>query len=233
MVPFAVSVVLALVVGLLAGSLLVALAVVVVVTGGGWLALRSRQDRLCLWSLGAAPAEEGSQARARNLIEGLCLSMGLKEPRLYVAEGRGAAVAVFGGGRERGFLVVGDTLEQCCSRLEMEALLAHGLAHLRLGQGVAASRRAVSVGLVALAWPGAQSRIDNARRAAAESEADLVAVGTTRFPPALHGALSTLAASAVEVTGSRRQALACHCWCSGACGQDVGLVARIESLSDL
>ncbi|MDA8392714.1 MAG: M48 family metalloprotease [Actinomycetota bacterium] len=232
-VPMVAALALGVLSGALAGSVLVGTCVVVMLWAAGWLLLRSRVDDLCLWSLGATAAPEGSQARARNLVEGLCLSMGLMEPNLCVVDQPSPVVGAFGGGSGPGYVVISRDLERSCTRLEMEALLAHCLAHLRLGHGRAASQRAASIGLVALVWPGAQAAGRNGRRAAYEWQADLLAVATTRFPPALHSALSVLGASPVEATGERREALAGHCLCNGTCGGDAGLAGRIESLSDL
>jgi heat shock protein HtpX len=87
-----------------------------------WLAL----------SLGhAEPARPDEYARLHNLVEGLCIAGALPKPRLYVIQD--AAPNAFASGRNPGSAAVAVTtgLLEKMNRVELEAVLAHELSHVR------------------------------------------------------------------------------------------------------
>jgi len=112
-----------LVAGLAAGTLL-----------AGDLSYRFGTARL----LSAIDAREVGPDRAPALsarVERLAGAMGLRTPRLYVAR-LGAPDAMAIGGARRGAIVVDRGLPRLLNRRELDAIPAHGLAHLRSHDGL-------------------------------------------------------------------------------------------------
>ncbi|MGH9103775.1 MAG: M48 family metalloprotease [Acidimicrobiales bacterium] len=199
---------------------------------------------LCRWSLGARTAGPGEEPRVRNLVEGLCAGMGLAMPGLGVVDSQAPNLASLGGGRAGPELVVTTGLAAALTRLELEAVIAHELAHLRAGDVRGATLRGATLGGVRAVIGGGVSARAGARWAAREAGADALALSVTRYPPALLSGLGKLVALPAA-TRDRRSALSEHLWARGegdggagapgsAPGSDVnGLAGRLEALRAL
>lgn len=179
----------------------------------------------------AQPADGARHARLINLVEGLCLNAGLPQPALYVAEDDGMNALTFGRDPKRATLVVTQGLLDRLSRIELEAVLAHELSHIKsydtlpatvavaLFGVLGAPARAVSSGtgfracvgylllpVSALAGFGLQHAVGGHR----EEIADLSGVSLTRYPPAMIAAFEKLVGGGTTVRSG--SAATAHLW---------------------
>lgn len=212
-----------LVVGLLADAVLVALPVAVILALG-YLASGVRYGDT--WIQAALAASPDAPPAAKNLLEGTCAAAGLSPPALFVGPGEAPNALALGLGRRWILLTPGATR---LGRLELEAMLAHEVAHLRDGDGALASAFVYLSGAPELAlralhsprgflaflslplWP--VSLVIRAARPllfgpVREHRADVVGALMTRYPPGMRGAL---AAAGVE-QGAARLRLTDHFW---------------------
>jgi heat shock protein HtpX len=125
-----------------------------------------------------------AQARFVNLVEGLCITAGVRRPALRVIEADGLNAIATGTRPDRAVLAVTSGLLRDLSRVELEAVLAEELALIR--------RDEILPGTVAAATFGVGRRL--AVAADHDVAADLAAVTITRYPPGLVGALEKLQA---------------------------------------
>ena len=198
---------------------------------------------LVLDMMGAHPADPVDQARLHNLVEGLCFASGLPKPRVCVVEDK--ALNAFAAGRTPRRAAVGVTtgLLATLSRVELEAVLAHELTHVKSWDVLVSTMAAVLVGFPASFLPAstvnrlvAMAIGDRATGQRRESEADLGGVSVTRYPPAMISAMEKLHDDPATLgSGSRATA---HLWMGppapGAAGNGAArLDERIEALREL
>lgn len=204
-----------------AASLWVALVVGVVTAAlagvGVWALVTPLATRL----IGARAADALGQPRVHNLLDRLCPSAGVTRPELWVLESAVPNSAMLATGAGRARLVVTTALVASLSRVELEAVLAHELMHLRSGDAIPATLA------MAAAWP-APERIREP--AAWEAGADLAAVELTRYPPGLAAALEAIEASARVPLAGLAGRLSAHLWLVSP-GAPLG--PRIAALRDL
>jgi heat shock protein HtpX len=160
----------------------------------------------------AEPADPIAHARLINLVDGLCISAGVPRPALDVVDEPGLNALTMGRSPRHASLVVTTGLLEGLSRIELEAVLAHELSHIKSydivtstlavalfgllgGPARAAASRGpgrvlgwVLLPLEAPAGLGLQLAVGQHR----ESTADLAGVALTRYPPALVSALEKL-----------------------------------------
>lgn len=189
-------------------------------------------DGAVLRSLGGRPADPVREARLHNLVEGLSLAAGVPPPALQVLDDdRPNALALGRGARTATVVVTSGLLEQL-ERVELEAVLAHELSHIRSGDtepGTLAahlSRLPLVGGLV-------RSGLIDADR---EAIADLNGVAVTRFPPGLAAALEKLRGAASPGALPPGPAACHHLWIVSA--TDPGnpspdIDERIDALREL
>lgn len=156
-----------------------------------WAAWRDLEASV-LDGLGARPPDPTKHARLGNIVEGLCLAAGVPMPTVLVLDDdRPNALAV---GREprRATLVVTSGLLDTFERVELEAVVAHELSHVR-SHDIEPATMAVRLGRLPVVGPALRDALlDEAR----ESLADLNGVAMTRYPPGLVAALAKLDGSA-------------------------------------
>lgn len=204
-----------------------ALVALVIVAGGlyAWLTLAG--ERLALAGLHTHPADPVAEARLINLLEGLCISAGLRPPGLLVTTDTSCNLLVAGRRTEDAVVVVTQGLLDHLNRIELEGILAEGVMQVRQGDVVLAT--------VAVATFGLASRV--ARSSPAHEEAaDQAAASLTHYPPALARALDTMAEHGTEVATARPAAA--HLWLAdprpGAAGAlRLPLAERAAGLRDL
>lgn len=214
---------------------LVALVVVTIATG--W-AIRWGSVRLASRLVDGREADEREHARFLNLVEGLCMTVGVQRPRLRVVDTPGLNLCSFGIDEREAVVVATSGLLASLNRVELEGVLAHELAHLKEGEmcvatlsilllapligsaerGSEASEVGQSAGRTGSGPPriGSSALAPLARLlcsrylpAERETAADLEAVRTTRYPPALASALRKISADS-SVPGQGR--LTAHLW---------------------
>lgn len=184
--------------GLVAGA-----AVGVLVTA----AVRSLMLPRLLGGLGAHLVDPSEQPRVANLVEGLCLQMGLSPPTLWMVEGEVPDALALAGGAGTGALVLTSAIS-ALNRLELEALLAHELSHLRRADAAPSTAAAFVFGRLRPAWVTAFGCGGETGLELREVEADLAGLGVTRYPPALVSVLATWGHRAGEQAPGRSWAQA-------------------------
>ncbi len=173
-----------------AGAALLALAVGLVAA-----ALVVGSPHRLLDQLATRPADAVAEARLVSLVEAMCVADGVPLPRLLVLEDAAPNALVLGGGPADAALVVTSGLLTCLDRMELEALVAHELSHVKRGDLAVAATAARALSLAAFWWPAAAQAMLRLAGSTRESLADQAAVRVTRYPPALAAALDKLAAA--------------------------------------
>jgi heat shock protein HtpX len=228
-VVLAVGALLAIVIG---PALLVAAAVVALVLA---VVAYLYADRVVLRLSHARPALPDEEPRYHNLVEGLCVSAGLRKPDLYVIDDD--ALNSFATGRNPGHaaVVVTTGLLRKLSRMELEGVLAHELSHIRSNDVRVTSLGAALVALPLMPAPPLAARLLAALVGRGrESDADVGGVRLTRYPPGLAAALENIRRDGPATLPASRATA--HLWISspldGAEGAP-GLEARIAALRDM
>ena len=181
-----------------------------------------------LRSLGASPLPEGSEPRLESLVESVCASHGISEPKLYVVESRAPDAAVAGNAGDTRLVVTTGALRQL-DRLELEAVVARQL--VQFGSGIHAAT--VLAAVAPLYGPFAErvrgSVLDDRRLA----RVDIDGVQLTRYPPALAAVSEKAAAS----DGVPDRPASRHLWLVGPNGVSgavqPALGERIDTLREL
>lgn len=188
------------------GSVAVAGAVVAALVGflvglGWWLgALGAAAGAALAWwfihrtpdqalaAVGAVPLADSP--RLENLVDGLCLTLGTPAPRLHIIESAARNAFVVGLSEAQSSMVVTRGLLDHLSRMELEGVVARQLTLVKQGHVA----RGTIVAAIASIWDGAIARLIESR---ADVAADIEAVGLTRYPPGLLGALESIGADNV------------------------------------
>jgi heat shock protein HtpX len=165
-------------------------------------ALRQAEARV-LQLLELRPADVVSEARLFNLVEGLCTAAGVVRPQLFVMAQPAANAITVGRDARHGCLVVTEGLLSSLSRIELEAVLAHELAHLRTGDTTVPTTVLALCGPLATgALAGVATRlVSRAAPPDREAAADQAAVSLTRYPPGLVSALERIRERPARLAG--------------------------------
>jgi heat shock protein HtpX len=210
------------------GALVVFAVVGVVVAASAWWGA----EPLTRWLIDARPADPIADARLFNLVDGLCSGAGLPRPTVCVVDAAGLNALAMGRSHRHATLVVTEGLLRRLSRVELEAVLAQQLAHIKsndiltatiavplfgvfngparaaTGRGAAALAAAVLLPLEVFAGLGLQHAVDHPR----EAEADLNGSALTRYPPGMVAALEKMRDGGTLVDGVRPATA--HLWLS-------------------
>ncbi len=138
--------VLAMAVGVSAGPVLLAVVIGVGLTTTAYLSA----DRAVLSLSRAVPADPTTYARLHNLIDGICLSAGLSKPSVFVIEDDAPNALTVGRSIGHASVAVTTGLLSTLDRMELEAVLAHELAHVRSADLPVATLAITTVGLPTL-----------------------------------------------------------------------------------
>ncbi|MDE3085273.1 MAG: M48 family metalloprotease, partial [Acidobacteriota bacterium] len=189
----------ALVVGVVVGAAVgaaVAGAVVGAVVGAAVVgALWRGSTRMVLRALAARPVDEEEAPGPCTLVEGLCASMGLGVPELFVVDDPLPNALAVGRGPEDSALVLTSGLVDTLDPVALEGVLAHELSHVKAND-VAPATVAAALALVVGLGPATAGIVHRLAGRGREFEADRRAVGVTRYPPGLRQALDAMAAPA-------------------------------------
>jgi Zn-dependent protease with chaperone function len=212
-------------IGLLGGvivALVVFVVVAAVIAGLVWRSAPARVES----AIGGRPADARADARLLNLVDGLCTATGLRPPTVRVVESPGLNVLVAGLGPADATLAVTSGLLGALTRVELEGVLADGLVAIR--------HRRMVPGTVAASLPPFVGRAFGVDRPDDEG-GDRAAVGLTRYPPGLVGALEKMDAMGTVV--DTRPSLAGLWLADPRPGAPAGtrppLARRIEALEQL
>lgn len=179
---------------LLLGEVLVALAVLVLVTASGAAWVWRAAPGTVLGALGATPSNEEDRPRLHNLVDGLCATMGLERPAIAVVESDVPNALALGRDPKSATLVVSSGLDRSLTLVELEGVLAHELVHVKRND---IARSAVAV-LVALPWsvirgrPAGVDAVHGLVGRGREFSADQRAALVVRYPSGIGGALDAM-----------------------------------------
>jgi len=107
-------------------------------------------DKAALAISHAKPADPHEYARLYNLIEGLCIASGLPKPRLYIIEDVAPNAFATGRNPKHAAIAVTTGLLEKMNRVELEAVLAHELSHIRNYDILVMTLTVTMVGIIAL-----------------------------------------------------------------------------------
>ncbi len=164
--------------------------------------LSSGSVRLALGMVRGMPAPYGAFPGLMNQVEGLCATIGVAQPELFLVDEPVANACALAGPRGRAVLVVTSGLLARLGLIEMEGVLAHELVHLKR-RDAAVSAVALSTAGV-LAWAtGRDGLVHRAVGRGREYGADQAAALAVRYPPGLHDALASMRVASDEGSGQR------------------------------
>jgi heat shock protein HtpX len=190
------------------GALVVLVVVGLLVAGAAWWGSEPLARRL----IGAHPADPIRHARLLNLVEALCIGAGLPQPSVEVIDDPALNALSHGRSRRHATLAVTQGLVDGLSRVELEAVVAHELAHIKsldiltstvavalfgvmngparagAGSGGKAVAASVLLPVSAAAGFGLHLAVDPQQ----EAEADLNGSSLTRYPPGMVAALEKM-----------------------------------------
>jgi heat shock protein HtpX len=109
-----------------------------------------KSDAVALAMSHAQPADPVTYARLHNLVEGLCIAAGLPKPRLYVIDDDAPNAFATGRNPKHAALAVTTGLLDKMNRIELEAVLAHELSHIKNYDILVSTLAVTMVGIVAL-----------------------------------------------------------------------------------
>jgi heat shock protein HtpX len=181
---------------------------------------------------GARLAGVDEQPRVHNLIDGLCAASGIPKPTLRVVDDEAPNALAVGLHPRRATIVVTTGLVSSLAPIELEAVLAHELSHVKVHDILPGTVAVTSLGAVAVLFPPAARLPFWGAGDQREPLADLAAVALTRYPPGLISALEKIAAGPHGAGHSRRAGARAtdHLW---ILSQGRSLDARLQALREL
>ena len=190
-------------VGVLIGFPIIAAVVGVVISGGFMWNVYRTADDVVLKMVGGLPASEYEHARLFNVIDGLCVVGGDPRPALRVVGIEYPVALAVGMPGEPGTIVVSSGFLKSMGRVEMEAVMAHIMWRLRIGDiGLTTYMLALSAAVKRFGGDKVMqkviSRVVDER---AVMWADIAACQATRYPPAMVSALEIVEQAAAIPLG--------------------------------
>ncbi|MHB8264114.1 MAG: M48 family metalloprotease [Acidimicrobiales bacterium] len=178
-------------VGVLVGWVPGLVAALILTTIGSVLSWK-RSVRSVLSRLHAVAVAPAEYPRIAIIVQGICDSIGLAMPSLYVVDDTSANALILGSSEKDTALVYTRGLYEKLDPMEIEAVIAHEMLHLRSGEYRAATMAASLALTVSRWWPGVSTVVYRFAGKGREMTADRRAISLTRYPPALSSALSLM-----------------------------------------
>ena len=176
-------------------GLVMALAVGAVIAMWAWNSATLR----AVAGLRSESADPEEHPRLHNLVDGLCATAGVAKPEVHIRTDDRPDACSLGVDAQRAHLIVTTALLEQLTRVELEAVLAHELAHIKqldiAPATVLAGLGPTPVGPIVRAVVGQHPPEGDY---GAEPSADLEGVRLTRYPPGLISALEKVAASSAS-----------------------------------
>ncbi len=150
--------------GLVGGGVvgaLVASGLVVLTATAVW----SRSEAVALGMSSVRPADPVEHARLHNLVDGLCIGSGLPRPSVLVVDDEAMNAFAIGRHPRRASVVVTTGLLEKLNRIELEAVLAHELSHVKSHDTLVSTLAVTTVAMAAVVseWVLPHSRMGDGR----------------------------------------------------------------------
>ena len=139
--------------------------------------------------------EAAEAARLVDVAEGLFAVFGLPNAEVRVIDDPAPNAMSVGSPPQHGVLFVTSGLVAVLDRIELEAVLAHELAHIKRGDTVSGAIAVQAFDPLARHLPLFARIADKVAGTGREALADIAAVGVTRYPPGLISALEKIASA--------------------------------------
>jgi heat shock protein HtpX len=220
---------------LLGGSGYVLAAVALPIAGIAAFASYWKSDAIALRMSRAVPADEVQFARLHNLVEGLCVASGLPKPRIYVVDDPAPNAFATGRNPEHAAIAVTTGLLEKLTRVELEGVVAHELAHIKNYDILVSTLAVTMVGVVAIIadvgvrmlwWGGGRRRYSDSDNAGGGGAALLL------IPAILLLVLSPVIAKLMQATVSRRREALADISGVEMTRYPPGLISALEKLRD-
>ncbi|MGI8710503.1 MAG: M48 family metallopeptidase [Acidimicrobiales bacterium] len=130
----------------LVGVIVAAVAAVASAVASYW-----KSDAVALRMSRARPADPATFSRLHNLVEGLCIAGGVPKPRVYVIDDPAPNAFATGRNPKHAAIAVTTGLLDIMNRVELEAVLAHELSHIKNDDILVSTLAVTMVGLITLA----------------------------------------------------------------------------------
>ena len=191
-----------------------------------------KADSIALRVSRARPADPGQYKRLFNLVEGLCIASGLPQPRIYIVDDVAPNAFATGRNPKHAAVAVTTGLLEKMNRVELEAVLAHELSHIRNYDILVSTLAVTLVGTVALIsdvvirtmwWNGGRVRRAGDRR---DSSNPLAFVGFILL------ILAPLFAKLMQAAISRRRETLADVSACQMTRYPPGLLSALEKLRD-
>ena len=170
-------------VGLVTGAVLAVALAAAVQRGGRAIVLRA---------LSAFPVDEDAVPGPATQVEGLCATMGLSPPVLFVVEDERPNALALGRGEQHAALVLTTGILESLDPVALEGVLAHELSHVKRGDIVPATAGAALALLLGVGAQEAGTALHRVLGPGREFAADRHAVRVTRYPPGLCQAMKVM-----------------------------------------
>ena len=222
-------------VDLLLGFGLIGVVIALVVAAGAAFGAYWKSDAIALAMSHARPADDpAAHARLHNVVEGLCIAAGLPKPRLYVVEDDAPNAFATGRNPRHAALAVTTGLLERMNRIELEAVIAHELSHIKNYDILVSTLAVTLVGVTALLadwslrflwWGGPRHRDDRSGGGGGPA----AAVAVLGFVLLL---VAPLVARLMQFAVSRRRELLADVSGVSLTRYPPGLISALEKLRD-
>ena len=182
--------------GLATGSWIVGPVVGVCIVAASAFFLWNKCTSWLLRSIGCTPVTSGQYPRVVTVIQGICDSVGIGLPHLYVVDDPSINALSAGTSQQNISLVFTSALADTLGPLEIEAAMAHEILHLRSREATVGTLAAFAALPLVVVVPGISKLVYWVSGKGRELPADIRAVSLTRHPPSLYSALKLMSESA-------------------------------------
>ncbi len=193
-----------------------------------------KSDAVALAMSHARPADETEYARLHNVVEGLCIAAGLPKPRVYVIDDDAPNAFATGRDPKHAAVAVTTGLLEKMNRIELEAVLAHELSHVKNYDILVSTIAVTLVGVIALLsdwalrflWWGGPRHRDDRNGGSAGPQAILAILGFVLL------LVTPLIAKLMQLAVSRRRESLADFSGVSLTRYPPGLISALEKLRD-
>lgn len=193
-----------------------------------------KSDAVALAMSHARPADETEYARLHNVVEGLCIAAGLPKPRVYVIDDDAPNAFATGRDPKHAAVAVTTGLLEKMNRIELEAVIAHELSHVKNYDILVSTIAVTLVGVIALLsdwalrflWWGGPRHRDDRNGGSAGPQAILAILGFVLL------LVTPLIAKLMQLAVSRRRESLADFSGVSLTRYPPGLISALEKLRD-